>query len=138
MVPGADWPLRQSGAPQHHDLFFFFFLITLIRGNFLFVQRLLPLYSSYLMTFFFFFFIFLGAPRKKIPPKFGEPVRPCMVLFHSFWDRLPNKLVLFQKVELFCLYQLECFYAFSKIDQFKYQSPIESINNKIILKMAKN
>jgi hypothetical protein len=45
-------PLRQSG-------------ISLIRGNFLFGQ---PAFS--------FWQHFLGAPRKKIPPKFGEPVRP--------------------------------------------------------------
>jgi hypothetical protein len=41
-----------------------------------------------LLSFFFFFFgqhfrsgsAFFGGPSKKIPPKFGEPVRPCLCL----------------------------------------------------------
>jgi hypothetical protein len=47
----------------------------------------MALYSSYLMTFFFSailfrqqFLFFFGGPLKKIPPKFGEPLRLCSSL----------------------------------------------------------
>jgi hypothetical protein len=81
-------PLRQSGAP--YDLFFFF-LITLIRGNSLFGQRQLPLYSSDLRTFFFFFFFwsafsfwlqFLGGPSKKNPTKIWGASPPLRTMYY--------------------------------------------------------
>jgi hypothetical protein len=39
----------------------------------------MALYSSYLMTFFFFGQQFFFG---TIPPKFGEPIRPCSCVFH--------------------------------------------------------
>jgi hypothetical protein len=77
-----DWgPLKQSRAPQHHDLFFISAWFVEI---FCSCRRPIALWSSYLMTFVFFSqqfrfcskLFFLGAPFKKFPPKFGEPVRP--------------------------------------------------------------
>jgi hypothetical protein len=56
------------------------FLDQLKFGNFLFGQRQWP-FIVHLMTFFFIrsaILFFFGGPLKKIPPKFGEPIRPYL------------------------------------------------------------
>jgi hypothetical protein len=66
--------------------FFFFFLDQLNLWKFSVWAAAIALYSSYLITFFLgkhFCFdsnFFFWGPSKKIPPKFGEPIRSCLSL----------------------------------------------------------